>query len=149
MARPDFLERTDPTLIYPERMGKDRQRVNRLSSFFAGVDQSGFTQRVQMLHHAKAREVRERVHNLRRGTRSVAQQIENGAPRGIRQRFPHRVQLSLGPEASWHVVTRVLFYSASMWFHPMLTPLRWFGSIMFRARRCRNVTWLRRPFYQP
>src|ERR1041385_3406196 len=134
------MKRAYPTLVnLPD--GKNVQRVHPLPAFFPRVDQPGFTQRVQVLHHAKAREVRERVHNLGGRKRPVAQQVEHRAPGGVRQRFPHRIKLvvRVGSRPGHGGYSASFLSSASMWFHPVLTPLRCSGSIMPSAR-CRSVT---------
>src|SRR5215472_10052664 len=82
VARPQLLELPHPPLVdLPDRHRV--QGVDALPALFARLNQAGLAQHVDMLHHPEPRQVRKRLHDLRRGKRPWAQPVQNGTARGI------------------------------------------------------------------
>ena len=91
-VRPEFLIAAHPPLV--NLADRDRvQRIHPLPSFFAGGDQTGVAQHLDVLHHAETRQMRKGLDNLRGLPRTLVQQVENRPPRGIGERFPDRVEV--------------------------------------------------------
>jgi len=138
-VRPELLVPADPPFVdLPDR--HSIQRIHSLTPFFACIDQIGFTQHVDVLHHPKAGQVRKRFDD--RGGRSGAstQQIQNRPPGRIRQRFPNGVKVS-GHQARWAATPseKSLPMLSRICRQPLPRPSRCAASSKPIAR-CRRVT---------